>query len=151
VRAELPAEIRQRFEETLQKSYQELFAEAARLEFSPSHIAAMRRLLEELQSSCTRQYRRRTEELERQLRSAQAELKRVSSRIDDAERKQRHCQIQNLRATSSQARVLAEHAIPVAFENKKAKLELVEKWPGELERIKAELAAGTHLGRRWGM
>jgi len=55
VRAELPAEIRQRFEETLQKSYQELFAKAARLEFSPSHIAAMRRLLEELQSSCTRQ------------------------------------------------------------------------------------------------
>ncbi len=149
-RAELPPEIRQRFNETLQRSYQELFAEAARLEFSPSHIAAMRRILEDLQSSCTRQYRNRTQELERQLRSAQEELKRVSNRIDDTERKQRHCQIQNLRAVSSQARVLAEHAIPVAFENKKAKLELVEKWPGELQRIKAEIAAGTHHGRRWG-
>lgn len=73
-----------------------------------------------------------------------------SNRIDDSERKQRHCQIQNFRAGSSRARVPAEHAVPAAFENKKAKLEPVENRPGELQRIKAEIAAGTHHGRRWG-
>lgn len=46
--------------------------------------------------------------------------------------------------------MLAEHAIPVACENRKAKLELIEKWPEELKRIKAEMAAGTHHQRRWG-
>lgn len=148
--ATLPPEIRQRFREALQKSYFELFEQAARLEFSPSHIAAMRKILGEAQVSCTRQFKRRAEELGRQLRSAQADLKRVSARIDDAERKQRHCQIQNTRALESQARVLAEHAIPIAYENKKAKLELIEKWPAELQMIKEEIAAGKHHERRWG-
>jgi predicted Zn-dependent protease len=46
--------------------------------------------------------------------------------------------------------VLAEHAIPVAYENRKAKLELIEKWPEELKRIQAEITAGTHHQRRWG-
>jgi hypothetical protein len=148
--AGLPPEIRQRFDEALQKSYHELFAQAARLEFSASHIAAMRKILEEAQASCTRQYKRRAEELGKELRSAQADLKKVSARIDDAERKKRHCDIQNLRALESQARVLAEHAIPIAYENKKAKLELIEKWPAELQKIKEEIASGKHHQRRWG-
>lgn len=148
--AALPPEIRRRFQEALQKSYFELFEQAARLEFSPSHIAAMRKILDEAQSSCTRQFKRRADELGKQLRSAQADLKRVSARIEDTERKQRHCEIQNLRALESQARVLAEHAIPIAYENKKAKLELIEKWPGELQKIKEEIAAGKHHERRWG-
>lgn len=146
----LPPEIRQRFNEALQKSYFELFQQAARLEFSPSHIAAMRRILDESQERCTRQYKRRAEEWGKQLRSAQADLKKVSARIDDTERKKRHCDIQNLRALESQARVLAEHAIPVAYENKKAKLELIEKWPAELQKIKEEIATGKHNERRWG-
>jgi len=38
----------------------------------------------------------------------------------------------------------------VAYENRKAKLDLIEKWPGELKKIQAELAAGTHVNRKWG-
>jgi predicted Zn-dependent protease len=96
------------------------------------------------------QYQRRTSELEKQLRGEQSSLKANTARIDDTQRKQKHCTIQNLRAQSSQARVLAEHAIPVAYENRKAKLELIEKWPEELKRIQAEITAGTHHQRRWG-
>lgn len=50
----------------------------------------------------------------------------------------------------SQAEVLAHHAIPVAYENKRAKLELIEKWPRELAEIKREIAAGKHHERRFG-
>jgi hypothetical protein len=149
-RTPLLPEVYRPLKEALKKPYHELFEEAPRLEFSASQIAAMRILLEDAQKGCVGQYQRRTQELDRQLRSEQASLKANTARIDDAQRKQRHCAIQNLRAQSSQARVLAEHAIPVAYENRKAKLELIEKWPGELKRIQQEIAAGTHHQRRWG-
>jgi hypothetical protein len=149
-RTSLPPEVYKPLKEALQKPYHELFDEAPRLEFSASQIAAMRKLLEDTQKGCVGQYQRRTQELEKQLRSEQAALKANTARIDDAQRKQKHCAIQNLRALEAQARVLAEHAIPVAYENRKAKLELIEKWPEELKRIKAEIAAGTHHQRRWG-
>lgn len=146
----LPPAVLAAFREALQKTYYQLFDEAPRLEFTAPQIAAMRKLLEQSQESCVRRFKRRSEELTTQLRSAQASLKAQSSRLDDTERKNRHCQIQNLRALESQARVLAEHAIPVAFENRKAKLDLIEKWPAELNQIKAELASGAYNQRRWG-
>lgn len=149
-RTPLPPEVYGPLKEALQRPYLELFDEAPRLEFSPSQIDAMRKLLEETQKGCVEQYRRRTQEIEKQLRSEQAWLKANTARIDDVQRKQRHCTIQNLRALAAQARVLAEHAIPVAYENRKAKLDLIEQWPGELARIEAELAAGTHHQRKWG-
>jgi hypothetical protein len=149
-RGALPPEVRKPLQEALQKSYLELFDEAPRLEFSASQIAAMRKILEDVQKGCVGQYKNRTEELGRQLRSEQASLKASTGRIDDVQRKQKHCQIQNLRALEAQARVLAEQAIPVAYENRKAKLELIEKWPEELKQIKAEIAAGTHHQRKWG-
>jgi hypothetical protein len=149
-RSALPPEVLKPLREALQKSYHELFEEAHKLEFSQAQIAAMRKLLEETQRNCVAQYKRRADELAKQLRSEQASLKAASARIDDTERKQRHCKIQNTRALESQARVLAENAIPVAYENKKAKLELIEKWPEELKRIQAEIASGAHHKRKWG-
>jgi hypothetical protein len=134
----------------LQKSYHELFDLASGLEFSEAQITAMRKYLDESRDQCVRQFKRRADDLDKQLRATQATLKASTARIDDAQRKAKHCQIQNLGALASQARVLAEHAIPVAYENRKAKLDLIEKWPEELKRIKAEIAAGTQYKRKWG-
>ncbi|HET7100335.1 MAG TPA: M48 family metalloprotease, partial [Terriglobia bacterium] len=46
--------------------------------------------------------------------------------------------------------VLAQHAIPVAYENKDAKLQLIQQWPQDLKGINAEIADGSYLKRRWG-
>ncbi|MEJ5368430.1 MAG: M48 family metalloprotease [Bryobacteraceae bacterium] len=148
--AQLAPEVRRALDEALQKSYNDLFEEAPRLEFSRTQIEAMREILENRQTSCASEFRRRAEAHARDLRREQDSLRAATTRIDDAERKQRHCRIQNLRALESQARVLAEHAIPVAYENRKAKLELIEKWPEELKRIREDIAAGRHLQRKWG-
>lgn len=146
----LAPEVRKAFDEALQKSYNDLFDEAPRLEFSRAQIEAMREILENRQKNCAAEFRRRAEAHARDLRREQESLRASTARIDDAERKQRHCRIQNLRALESQARVLAEHAIPVAYENRKAKLELIEKWPEELKRIREDIAAGRHVQRKWG-
>jgi len=41
-------------------------------------------------------------------------------------------------------------AAPVAYDNREAKLDLIEKWPAALQQIKQELADGSYRKRRWG-
>ena len=148
--AGLPPEVYEPLQQSLQKPYWELFELAPGLEFSHSQIEAMRKHLEKSKETCVRSYKKRAEDHGKELRRVQDSLKAKTGRLNDDERKQMHCQIQNLRALESQSRVLAEHAIPVAYENRKAKLELIEKWPEDLKRIKAEIASGASNQRRWG-
>lgn len=150
VPAPLPKEVFQAFQDALAKPYLDLFEQAEKFEFSASQIEAMRKYLDRSRDSCVRLYRQRASQYQKQREKAQAELKRRTASLDDAERRQMHCNIQNARILESQAQMLAEHAIPVAYENRKAKLELIEKWPEELKRIKAEIASGAYHQRRFG-
>lgn len=146
----LPPEVYRPLHETLQKPYLELFEIAPKLEFSQAQIEAMRRYLDKTKDTCVATFKKRADEHAKQLRDVQAELKSSTGKVTDAERKQIHCRIQNLRALESQSRVLAENAIPVAYDNKKAKLELIEKWPAELKNIQAELKSGSYHQRKFG-
>jgi len=137
-------------QETLQRPYLELFDEAPKLEYSPTQLAQMRKYLDEARDSCTREFRQRASSYQKQREQAQADLKRRTASLEDPERRQIHCRIQNARILESQTQMLAQHAIPVAYDNKKAKLELIEKWPEELKRIRAEIAPGPYPQRRFG-
>lgn len=148
--AGLPPEVYRPLQESLQKSYLELFEIAPKLEFSQTQIEAMRKYLDKSKDSCVGNFKKRADDHGKQLRDVQATLKASTGKLSDEERKQIHCRIQNLRALESQSRVLAENAIPVAYENRKAKLELIEKWPDELKRIQAEIKAGTQYQRKFG-
>ncbi|MGB9609815.1 MAG: hypothetical protein ACPL7M_02490, partial [Bryobacteraceae bacterium] len=89
-RAQLEPAARQALREALLKSYAELFDEAPRLEFTAAQIAAMRKILEEAQKNCTTNFRKRADDLGRQLRDEQNRLRADTARIDDTERKKRH-------------------------------------------------------------
>ncbi len=149
-RPALPPEVLAAMNEALLRPYLELFEQAARLEFTPAQIQEMRRYLEQARSNCVRRWRERARQLERDLEKAQAELRARTAKLKPEERRELHCQIQNLRLLKSQADTLAEHAVPVAFENRLAKLELIEKWPQDEKKIKEELASGAYINRRWG-
>jgi hypothetical protein len=136
-------------QEYLQKSYLELFKLAPTLEFNQSQIDEMRKYLNESKDYCVGQFKARSDRYDKQLEQAQADLKQQTSKLSDSQRKEKHCRIQNLRALKSQADVLADQAIPVAYENKLAKLELIEKWPDQFKAIKAEIANGSYKNRRW--
>lgn len=136
--------------QALGKSYEELFDLAPDLGFTQSQIDAHRKHLERARDTCIDEYKDAAKSYNRQLRDAQAELRRRTARLNDEERHELHCRIQNLRKMEQQAELLANHAIPTAFDNKLAKLELVEKWPAELRKIEAEIAAEKHYERRYG-
>jgi len=134
----------------LQNSYFDLFQSAPRLEFSATQIQQMRTYLEGARDYCVNQFKARATQHGKELEEVQDELRRTSRRLDDSARHNLHCRIQNLRILKSQAEVLANQAIPVAFENKKAKLDLIERWPGQRQQIEQEIASGKYLEREFG-
>ena len=137
------------FQKDLQKSYLELFKISPKLEFSHAQIEQMRKYLNDTENRCRDRFKQRGKDYENQLRSTQAELKRLSAGLSKQRRHQMHCKIQNLRILKAQTEMLHDHAIPIAYDNRKAKLDLIEQWPADLVEIKQEIADGSYRKRRW--
>lgn len=137
-------------QQDLQKSYLELFRLAPTLEYSATQIQKMHDYLDKAQDYCVGEFKDRGDKYGTELDQTEKRLKQESAKITDAERHNMHCSIQNLRALQSQTKVLADHAVPVAYQNKEAKLELIEKWPADLKQIKQNIADGAYLKREWG-
>lgn len=148
--AGLDPRVFQDLRQALSKSYLELFEEAPRLEFSKTQIERMRSYLKDARERCVDRFKQRREQYERDLQRTQEELRRRTARLTESERHELHCRIQNLRAMRAQAEVMEKHAVPTAYENLLAKLDIIEKWPDELKRIKEMMARGEHLKRKYG-
>jgi len=147
IEPELAPVVRSDLEQALSLSYVELFDKAAGFEFRTRHLEILREELTDREKACVKALKRRAKTLSSRLDEAQAELRRGTGKLSEAERRELHCRIQNRRIEERQARMLAEHAVPVAYDNKQAKLDLIERWPAEQRRIRAEIAAGTHTAR----
>jgi predicted Zn-dependent protease len=81
---------------------------------------------------------------------AQKTLRETTTKLTDAERRQLHCQIQNLDLLQRESETLSQHAIPTAYDNLSAKLDLIEKWPALYRRTQEEIADESYVKRRWG-
>ena len=137
-------------QQELQKSYLELFETSPNLRYSKQQIDSMREYLEKGEQYCVDQFKGHTEKYKAELDQVQKDLKQRGSSIEDGERHSMHCKIQQLRVLESQATVLSQNAIPVAYDNRLAKLDLIENWPTQLQSIKQEIASGAYENRRWG-
>jgi hypothetical protein len=137
-------------QEDLNKSYLELFKISPTLEYSSTQISEMRNYLDQAQNYCTGQFDQRAKQYGEDVKKVQAKLKSAGSKISENERDTLHCAIQNDHTLQARADVLAKHGIPVAYENKKAKLDLIQNWPSDLKQIKQEIADGQYLKREWG-
>jgi hypothetical protein len=134
----------------IQKSYLELFRISPKLEYSSAEIEAMRKYLDQAQDYCEGSYKKKRDQYDSDLQQAESNLKKNSPHLSDTQRHDAHCRIQNLRALRSQTAVLADHAIPVAYQNRQAKLDLIEKWPAQVKEIRQEIENGSYLKRKWG-
>ena len=135
--------------EITRQPYAELFENASRYRYTSDQIREMQEYLDKSKDYCVDTYENRSEQYERQLRSSSADLYRVRGGIDESERHNRHCQIQNLRILKARADILADQAIPVAYDNRKAKLDVIHYWPAERRKIQQELSSGSYRNRRW--
>lgn len=137
-------------EQRLNQPYHELFEVAPTLKLTQNDLAGMRKHMRESQDYCTAKVKNRGKRYEKEIDDRTAELKRLSKTLDEASRHDLHCQIQELRSSKAQADVLAHQLIPVAYDNSRAKIELLEKWPHDYAQIQQEIASGVYVNRRWG-
>jgi Zn-dependent protease with chaperone function len=134
----------------LQKPYAELFDLAPTLAFSTTDIAGQRKALDEGKDFCVARFKDHAKEYGNQVDTAQKDLKKKTAVLSEDQRKQLHCKIQNLELLRSEAQALSGHAIPTAYDNLNAKLDVIEKWPVLYKQTQQEIASGAHLSRRWG-
>ncbi len=134
----------------LQKDYLTLFEIAPDLHYSTSQIEQTREHLQNGEDYCINQFKGHADQYKSELEQIQKELKNRGPNLNDGERRAMHCRIQQLRVLESQARVLAQNAIPVAYQNRLAKLALIQQWPAQLQQIQQGIASGAYNNRKWG-
>ena len=137
-------------ETDLQRSYLDLFRISPELHYTSEQINQVHDYLKHVEDYCVAQYKKKADEYQSRLEQEQGSLKKQNVSLSGAKRHDTHCEIQNLRALKSQTEVIAQHAIPVAYDNREAKLDLIEQWPGQLRQVRQEIADGSYRNRRWG-
>ena len=136
--------------EYLQKSYLDLFELAPKLEFSTAEIETQRNALRSGKDICIDRFKTHSKQYAAQIETARKDLKKNTATLKEQERKEVHCNIQNLDLLKSEADVLAGQAIPTAYDNLSAKLDVIQQWPAQYKLIQQELASGSYHTRRWG-
>jgi len=134
----------------LQKPYVELFEISPNLRYSKGQMDAMRNYLQKGEEYCVDQFKGHAAKYKSELEQVQKDLKQGGSGLAEGKRKAMHCKIQQLRVLESQATVLSQNAIPVAYDNRLAKLDLIQQWPAQLQEIQQQKASGAYENRRWG-
>jgi Zn-dependent protease with chaperone function len=132
-----------------QKSYLELFELAPTLHFSGEEIRKQREIFAKGEESCVNRFKDHLNRYQKQIDAARSELKKNTAKMSSEQRKQAHCNIQNLDLLKSEAEVLARHAIPTAYDNLNAKLDVIEKWPALYRQTQQEIASEAYLKRQW--
>jgi peptidase M48-like protein len=137
-------------DEVLKKPYLDLFEVAQRPQYSKTEIELAREGLKRAQQICVGRFKDKAEQYGKEIEQAQKQLKNAADEITESQRRELHCKIQDLRASQNQADILAKHAIPIAYQNRNAKLDLIEQWPGKFREISNQLETGMFRKRRWG-
>ena len=149
VQPPLPQSSQRDLHQYLLKSYEELFQLSPSLTFNAADVETERQALKRGEDSCRSRFKDHSKQYGKQLDLARNDLKSGGSELLDARRHNLHCQIQNLELLRSEADVLSGQAIPNAYDNLNAKLDLLVQWPAQNQEILAAIASGAHNQRRW--
>lgn len=142
--------------ELLNRSYLEILDLSRRVSYSSAEFEAVRKQLGREEEAEKKRLEAEQKGYEMQIKSVRSELEalnRRGSRDDALTAKQRHllhCRILRLENRARQAEIARKQGAPVAFDNRRAKLALLQQWPVERQRIEASLEAGTARSRRYG-
>ena len=133
----------------LQRSYLELFELAPTLHFSTDEIRKQRDTFHKGEESCVNRFKDHVNQYQKQLDESRSDLKKTTEKKSTEQRKTAHCNIQNLDLLRSEAEILARQAIPTAYDNLSAKLDVIEKWPALYQQTEQAIATRTYLQRQW--
>jgi hypothetical protein len=138
------------------KPYLELLELSPSLKVSPAEIEGFKQQLDREEDAEKKRLEQEERGLKVQIERAHKQLdqlNRKSSR-DTAEmaeeRRMLQCAILKAEGQMREKKVSREHGLPVAFDNKRAKLELIHQWPAKRNEIEQSLASGRARQRAHG-
>lgn len=141
---------REALERALRLTYWELFDEAALLEIPVAELDRKRNEIQGTEKDCVKTFKKRAKSLGKDLDSLEDDLRARTGKLSETARHDLHCAIQNRRLEIDQASSLAAHVVPIAYDNMRAKIDIIQFWPAEQRAIRREKETGAHLSRRWG-
>ncbi|QQS48607.1 MAG: M48 family metalloprotease [Acidobacteriota bacterium] len=138
------------------RSYLEVRDLSLTVKVSSSEIESFKKALEKEKD----QEKRRLESEEKALKSRVDGLRKrldalnkLASRDNDemaTERRNVHCEMLKLEQEMREKKTEREHGLPIAFENKLAKLDLVARWPAKKAEIDGIIESGRARERQYG-
>lgn len=135
----------------LQKHYLTLFKQSPHYEFSKYQIKQMRDYLNKSKSYCVGEYKSLANKRKSRIHKLNKELhNKGNDKLSKSKRNNLVCEVQKTRKLRGEDIVLYKHAIPIAYANLQAKLNLIQHWPSDLKKIKHEIADGSYRHRHWG-
>jgi hypothetical protein len=142
--------------ELVNKPYLDLLATAHTYNFTASEIENFKRSIEREQEAEKKRLEQEEKSLKAQIEQARDRLNDLNKRAsrDDEEmtvaRRNLHCSILKLERDLRQKQTERQQGLPVSYENKRAKLDLIQQWPAKKKEIEQTLASGRARQRRFG-
>lgn len=138
------------------KSYVELLDIAPRVSFSTVQVNEFKKTLEREKATEEKRLEKEESTLKKEVELLRNELDKLNkkSSTDTEEMKTKrqdlHCQILTLERKIKQTHTEHSHGLSVIYDNKLAKLELIQSWPTKEKEIKELIASGGVRARRFG-
>lgn len=142
-------------EPLLQKSHLELFEQA-------SDVTVSKPLIEIERERIKQEKEQEKKRLEQKKNRIEDEIDRNQDLLDDlnqdsretaqvAERRhQIHCEIQRLRKELQETKLILDNGLETRYDNKLAKLKILEEWPAEYRKAQQMLESGEAAQRKFG-
>ena len=138
------------------RPYLDLLERAATVSFKPQEFEALRKELAQQREAETQRLKKEEKTLDDQLATLRDQLKSLNKEASTDNpkmadrRKTVHCEILRLEKARAEKRVEREHGMPVAFDNKLAKADLIAQWPAQKIEIDRIISEGRARERRFG-
>jgi hypothetical protein len=142
--------------ELAQKSYLDLLELDEIQEFSAGEIKAVEDQFKKEREAEQARLKREEDRIENELKAARKrldDLNKKASRDDADTSKQRneiHCEVLRLEADLAKTKTAREKGVPIIYQNKFAKLDLIQKWPAVRSEVEHRIEAGRARERQYG-
>ncbi len=140
----------------VEKHYLELLELSPNLRLSAAEIESFKQQLDRQKETEKRRLEQEEKGLKGQVEVARKQLNELNKRASRdttemaEERRRLQCQVYKLEREMIEKRTSREHGLGLVFDNKKAKLDLIEQWPAKEQEIEQTIASGRARARRHG-
>jgi hypothetical protein len=136
--------------------YLDLLGLAPALNFTAREIDEFKRRLEQEKDAEKKRLEEEEKAMKAQIEATHKALDRLNkqSSRDTAEmaeeRRKLQCQVYKFERQIAEKRTEREHGLPLAYDNKRAKLDLIQLWPAKKKEIAETVASGRARARKHG-